>query len=243
MLSPEKIFSLSGIISDVFFYLFPLISFIDLFRKKINYKETPIFIIILIYYNSFFSFIYGKIIFNKYIRISNLIGCIISFIFICIYLLYQCKEYVGDSILNGLLLVLSSVASARAIYLFIFNKGIIGKIYIISTIIVSVSPFLLIYKLRKNKQNSGLPAYIGVTIFVKCLFWYLYARKIYNNYMKISNLIRIGIACLLFICWSLYRRQFMMQSKNLIEYGIKGNERKKILYEENENKEEIENSE
>lgn len=217
----ENTLSLIGAITNILFYLFPTVSIIRLLREKIKYNEISYYAIKITFFNCFLWFMYGSLIKNNPIKISNYVGCFLSFLFMTVYLIKESKDKLEDSILNGSIIILLSIASYKAITLFFNEKEMLGKICMILEIIVCLSPFEIISVLSKNNKYSLTPVYMAFTLFVSCLCWSLYGLRIRDNYIKYPNFVGVVLAFFIFIIWSIYRRRFMLQSKISIEYGNK----------------------
>ena len=101
-------------------------------------------------------------IFSDQIKICNLIGAGSSLILICIYLLYEIKHYTLDAILNALIILTGSVSVYRGFTLVIDDNSIIGKICVVTALIVFLSPLQIIYKVIKEKTYFLIPVYTAI---------------------------------------------------------------------------------
>ena len=217
------------------FYISPVIPFVNVFKGKLNYEDTPAIIVTTSYVNCFCWFIYGDIIVSDQIKICNLTGAISSGILISIYLIYEFKQYTLDAILNALILITGSYAAYRAITVLIDDDETIGKICNITAIIVFLSPIQLIYRVIKEKNFILIPIYTAYVSLVSASCWVTYGFLIMDYYVVFPNVIGIILAVVqIFVYWN-YRRHYpTIGEKNLNNsIGIESTTSEEVKKEDN----------
>ena len=111
------------------------------------------------YVNYFCWYVYGDMIFSIQIKYGYLIGSFIFGILIVIYLYFEIKKNLIDSILNALILITGTWALYRALTIIIDDDRVVGKICIGTAIIVYVQPMQILYKVIKEKNYVFIQIY------------------------------------------------------------------------------------
>ena len=226
------------------FYISQLIPFIKIIQKKLYFEEAPGFFISCCYSNCLLWMIYGDMIFSDQLKFANMIGCGICLIAIIIYLFFEIKKYVLDSILNILILVMASWAVYKYLTIAIYDDRIVGMLCIFSSFII-YSYFSFIISRVIKERNHMLINFINTTIyFFSSIVWFYYGFISKDIYIIFPYLIGIIISLIQIIIYLNYEMKFpFIAEKELIStIGIDSPEHKK---EENEIKigEEIPTSE
>ena len=153
MESLEDVFGWVATCLTMCFYISPIIPFINVFKGKLSYEDTPAILVSASYVNCFCWYIYGDMIFSDQVKICNGIGAISSLCLICVYLVYEIRKYTLDAILNALIIITGSYAVYRGLTIVVDDDAIIGKICNCTAIIVFLSPIQLIYRVLKENNN------------------------------------------------------------------------------------------
>ena len=151
------------------FYISPVIPFINVIKGNLKYEDTPIFVITTSYVNCFCWYIYGNMIMSSQIKLCNGTGAISSLVLICIYLLYELKQFKVDAILNSLIIIVGSLALHKTLTVLIWDQSITGKICNVTSIIVFLSPIQLIYRVITEKNYILIPIYTAYVSFISRL--------------------------------------------------------------------------
>ena len=101
----KKCFGWLAFIINISFYLSPLSPFINVLKGKLNFEETPGLYVTTSYINCLIFYIYGRMRNNTPVKFSYMISGIISLILLSIYLIFESKRYLCDSILNTFFIV------------------------------------------------------------------------------------------------------------------------------------------
>ena len=145
----------------VCYYLAPVLPFINVLKGKLDFENTPGVFVTTCYVNCFVWYIYGDMIFSDQVKYANLAASCISLVLMVIYLIYELKKYLVDSILNALILITGTWAVYRALTIIIDDDRIIGKICIGTTLVVYLSPMQVLYKVMKEKNYGQGPGADG----------------------------------------------------------------------------------
>ena len=161
--------------------MFLFFSYINVFKGKISYEDTPGIVVTVSYANCFCWCIYGKLIYSNQIKICNLIGAVSSFFLISIYLLYESKKYTLDAILNSIIIIAGLYAIYRGFTIVIEDDSIIGKICIGISCLVFLSPIQIIYRVLREKNYNLIPiysAYISIILAaIQILIFHIYKKR------------------------------------------------------------------
>lgn len=194
--SLEDVFGWVATCLTMCFYISPVIPFINVFKGRLNYEDTPAILVTASYVNCFCWYIYGDMIFSDQVKISNMISAVICLIFMLIYLAYELKRYLIDSILNTLILITGSWAVYRALTIVIDDDRVVGDICIGTTFIIFLSPIQIVYKVFKEKNYNLIPVFSAIIYLFTCLFWFIYALLIKDFYLAFPHALGIILASL-----------------------------------------------
>ena len=189
------------------FYISPIIPFINAFKGKLSYEDTPIIIVSTSYLNCFCWYIYGDLILSDQIKLCNLIGAVSSLCLICIYLLFEIRQYAIDAILNALIIITGSYAIYQALTIIIDDESIIGKICNCTSIIVFLSPIQLILRVVKEKNYNLIPIYTAYVSFAASSCWVSYGVFIKDIYVILPNAVGIILAIVQIYVFISYKRK------------------------------------
>ena len=176
---------------NICFYLTPIIPFINVLKGKLNFEDAPGVYVTCCYVNCFIWYIYGDMIFSDQVKISNCISAGVCLLLILIYLGYELKKYLIDSILNTLILVTGSWAVYRALTIVIDDDRVVGDICIGTTLIIFIFPLQIMYKVFKEKNYNLIPVLSSIIYLFSCLFWFLYAIFIKDFYLAFPNILGV----------------------------------------------------
>ena len=204
----EEIFGWVATSLTMCFFISPIIPFINVMRGKLNYEDTPIIIVSASYVNCFCWYIYGNMIKSDQVRLCNMVGAISSLILILIYLIFEIRKFVLDSILNALITITSSYALYNTLTFLIDDQSIIGKICNCTSIIVFLSPIQLIYRVIREKIYFLIPIYTAYVSFVTSSCWVIYGISFKNMYIVFPNTFGIVLAIVQIIVYFNYKNKF-----------------------------------
>lgn len=164
-------------ISSIFYFASPIFHFINLFKGRIKYDDTPGVFVLINYFSTYMYFVFGMMLYSTALYIPSLISCIISGLFLLIYLRYEIKEYFADSVLNFLILVSSTWAIYRALAVIIDDDDIVYYICLTAHTLVYLAPLQLISRVLKENNYNLFPIQSAYVALVVCPLWIIYSIK------------------------------------------------------------------
>ncbi len=189
-------------------FLIPVFPFLNIIKGKLNYEDAPIIMVTSCYVNYFCWYVYGDMIFSIQLKYGYLIGSCIFGILIVIYLFYEIKKNLIDSILNALILITGTWALYRALTIIIDDDRVVGKICIGTSCIIFVSPIKVIIKVIKEQNYTFIPIFNCYLCLVYSICWLVYGIFITDFYVIFPNIISI-ILCLVQIFLHLnYKKKY-----------------------------------
>ena len=192
----------------VCYYISPVIPFINVLKGQLNFEETPGIFVTSCYINCFIWYIYGDMIFCDQVKISNMIAAAISLFLMIIYLAYEIRKYIIDSILNALILVTGSWAVYRALTIVIEDDRTVGKICFCTTILVYFFPIQILYKIFKEKNYVLINVYSAWVYLFACIGWVVYGIMINDIYVVCPYVGGIILSLIQIIVYFNYKRKY-----------------------------------
>ena len=233
----EKLQDLFGWVAtglNIYFYFSQIFPFINVLKGKLNFEDTPGILVTSIYINCFCWYIYGDTIFSDPIKICNLIGAIISFFLMLIYLAYEIRKYTIDTILNILIILTGSYAVYKGFTFMIDDETIIGKICFGTSCLVFFTPIQLIYRITKDKNYNLIPIYLAWSSLFSSFFWIIHGVFIKDLYIVFPNIIGIILNIIQIFIFLKYKRKYpgIGERESSSTIGIETNENEKEKKEE-----------
>ena len=189
-------------------FLIPVFPFLNIIKGKLNYEDAPIIMVISCYVNYFCWYIYGDMIFSVQLKFGYLIGSCIFGLLIVIYLYFEIKKNLFDSILNTLILITGTWALYRALTIIIDDDRVVGKICIGTTFIIFVSPIKAIIKVIKEQNYTFIPIYNCYLSFIYSVCWLIYGIFITDFYIKFTNAIGIILCLVQIFLYLKYKKKY-----------------------------------
>ena len=204
----QECFGWAATAITVLSFLSPVFPYINVLKGKLNFEDTPAVLVTTCYVNYFCWYIYGDMIFSDQIKYCYMIGGIVNLVLMIIYLAYEVKKFLVDSILNTLILITGTWALYRALTIIIDDDRIVGKICIGTSCIVFLSPIQIIYKVIKEKNYILIPIYNCYMIFLYAICWVVYGIFITDFYVVFPNSIANVLALIEIIIYLNYKRKY-----------------------------------
>ena len=148
------------------FYICLSIPFFHVLRCKQNFEFTPIGLINTVYVDCVAWYIYGSKLSCDEIMLGHKIGACCSLLLIIIYLGFELKKYLIDTILNALILILGTLVLHKGLTVVIEDSNIVGKICIGTKLITFCIPLLEMSRVFKDKNYKHIS--LNNTLF--CFF-------------------------------------------------------------------------
>ena len=192
----------------VCYYVAPVLPFVNVLKGRLNFEDTPGVFVTTCYVNCFIWYVYGDMIFSDQVKISNCVSASISLILIVIYLIYEIRKYLIDSVLNVLLLVTGTWAVYRALTIILDDDRIIGKIGFGTQIVVYLTPIQIVYKVAKEKNYNLIPIYSAWVYVFTCITWIIYGFLISDFYIVFSHIIGAILSLIQIIIYLNFKRKY-----------------------------------
>ena len=192
----------------VLYYLAPVNPFFRVLKGKLNFEDTPGVFVTTCYVNCFVWYVYGDMIFSDQVKYANCISAGISLLLMIIYLAYELKKYLVDSILNALILITGTWAVYRALTIIIDDDRVVGKICIGTAIVVYLSPMQILYRVIKEKNYILIPIYSAWIYLCASIAWVAYGIMITDFYVVCPHVIGIVLSLIQIIVYLNYKRKY-----------------------------------
>ena len=216
------------------YYIAPALPFINVIKGKLNFEQTPGVFVTTCYINCFIWYIYGDMIFSDQVKMSNMVASCASLVFMVIYLIYELKKYLVDSILNALILITGTWAVYRALTIIIDDDRIVGKICIGTTLVVYLTPMQIVYRVIKEKNYFLIPIYSAWVYLFASIAWIVYGIFITDFYVVCPHVAGIILSLVQIIVYLNYKRKYptigereFSSTIDIETTGNEGNEEKK----------------
>ena len=193
---------------NVLYFLAPVEPFFRVLRGKLNFEDTPGVFVSTCYVNCFVWYIYGDMVFSDQVKMSNLIASCASLCLIVIYLVYELKKYLVDSILNALIIITGSWAVYRALTIIIDDDRIVGKICVCTSIIMFLSPIQILYKVLKDKNYYTIPIRAACIYLLACIAWIAYGILIEDLYVVCPHAMGVILSLVQIVVYFHYKRKY-----------------------------------
>ena len=172
-------------------FLFPVFPYINVLRGRMNYEDTPSFFVITSYINYFCMYVYGDLVFSDQVKYCYLVGSIVNCVLMVIYLVYEIRRYLVDTILNALILITGTWALYRCLTIIIDDDRIVGKICALTFFVVFITPVQILYRVLKERNYNLIPIYNCWLSLCFSSLWIVYAIFISDFYILFPNIINI----------------------------------------------------
>ena len=192
----------------VLYHLAPIEPFLRVLRGKLNFEDTPGVFVTTCYVNCFVWYVYGDMIFSDQIKYSYLVASCVSLHLMVIYLIYELRKYLVDSILNALIIITGTWAVYRALTIIIDDDRIVGKICIGTTLVVFLTPIQTLYKVIKEKNYILIPFYSSIVYLFASIVWVVYGVMISEFYIVCPNTAGIIISLIQIFIYLNFKRKY-----------------------------------
>ena len=172
------IFGWVGTAISMFFFISPVVPFIDLIKGKITYKETPGILLICSFMNCILWAVYGVKLSKLQVYTANGIGGTITLVWIFIFLVYFAQKNVLKSI-GYIFLSLVIIAGIGALFYFWVDpekdKAVItGYVAMVFNVFMYAAPGEKIYSVIKTGNYKLIPIVSTIAGFVCSACWLMY---------------------------------------------------------------------
>ena len=192
----------------VLYHLAPIEPFLRVLRGKLNFEDTPGVFVTTCYVNCFVWYVYGDMIFSDQIKYSYLAASCISLLLMVIYLIYELRKYLVDSILNALIIITGTWAVYRALTSIRDDDRIVGKICSVTTLVVFLTPIQTLYKVIKEKNYILIPFYSAIVYLFASIVWVVYGVMITEFYIVAPNAAGIIISLIQIFIYLNFKKKY-----------------------------------
>jgi hypothetical protein len=201
-------FGLAGAGLTIILNALPFFSFLNFFKKTITFEAICASRIFMNYANCLIWYFYGSMKVNTAIRISNLIGAIISVLLIIMYLIFEFKNYLLDTILNILIIFIGTIASNEWFSHIVFDEKLVGGICLFITIISFLVQIPNIFNGIKEKNYLLIPVNYSIIGFPMYFCWVVFSLIVWDYYILVANSIGVVYSITLVLIYSYYRKEY-----------------------------------
>lgn len=189
-------------------FLYPVFPFLNVIKGKLNFEDTPIVSVTSCYVNYFCWYVYGDMIFSDQLKYGYLVGSCIFGLLIIIYLIFEIRKYLVDTILNALILITGTWALFRALTIIIDDDRVVGKICIGTTCIIHIQTVQLIYRVIKEKNYVFIQIYNCYVSFLAYVCWLVYGIFITDFYVVFPYAIGIILTLVQIVIYLNYKKKY-----------------------------------
>ena len=205
MISIIDFFGWIGALVSICFFVSPIFNYKNLMKKKVDYKEINILIIVGNYVSSLVWLIYGFENKIKQITVCYSLGALISFIWILIYLVHMGKEKRTQALIYTMILSSLTFAIFVILEVIINDKKILGDVCFIVCSLSYISPTQLLIKVLNSKYHKIIPIYSAIVSAIGYGSWTLFGLLKFNGNILIPNLVGLGFALAQIILYRVYK--------------------------------------
>ena len=200
--SVGKIFGWAGTIIATYFYLAPVVPFMQVLTNKLNYKDSPGVLLIMSFMNCILWADYGLVKNDFMVYFANGIGGTITLVWITIYLIFLGKKNlllaVGYNF--GLIVVVVLIM----IIFFIIDYNITGYIAMIFNVLMYAAPGEKIYRVITTKDYKLIPIFSTMGGFACSLCWLMYGIYQQDWKLYVPNALGLAFAILQIVIYLIY---------------------------------------
>ena len=190
MMSIMDIFGWTGAFISICFLCSPLPNFIKLIKKKIQYKEIHILIILGNYISSIVWLIYGY-------KIS----------WIWIYLIHMGKQKITLTLICAILLSALTFALYIILSIIIDDKDTLGEVCFIVCSLSYISPTQLLIKVLNKKDYRIIPIYSAIISSLGFGSWSIFGLFKFSATIIIPNLVGFIFSAIQIILYRVYKNK------------------------------------
>ena len=207
MMSIKDIFGWIGTVITICFLSSPFPNFIKLIKKKIQYKEINILIILGNYISSLVWLIYGYKISCTQLITCYAIGSFISLIWIWIYLIHMGKQKITLTLICAILLSALTFALYIILSIIIDDKDTLGEVCFIVCSLSYISPTQLLIKVLNKKDYRIIPIYSAIISSLGFGSWTIFGVFQFSATIIIPNLVGFIFSAMQIILYRVYKNK------------------------------------
>ena len=210
-------------------FLNPIKSFIKLIKGKIEFQNSPAFLVTVCYISNICWYVYGEKISSKPLKCCNLFGMIVNFILIFIYLFFEIRVYTIDAILNCLIVIIGTYELYKSFDIIFDDDESIGNLCMGTQFMILLYPLKLIIRAVYQKNYTLIPI-VFVCIFLSAkISWIYYGVNLLNVNIIYPNIVGFVLGITSIIVYLVYKGKYkiLKDSEPSEAIEIEDNENKK----------------
>jgi hypothetical protein len=196
-----------GALFKVCFYLYVIYPCVKTIKEKSFFEEKLVIDLSTFQINSFLWHIYGDMIFCDQIKISYMVGSVISYILMIIVFINQIKKYLFNSIKNIVIIIFCSWGIFNSFNHKIDDEYLSGKFCLYFSFVFYLNPCCTIFNAVLNEDIDMIQIYKVIIYFLSSIFWLAYGIIIWDYYIKVLNLIGALISFLHILLYIIYKKK------------------------------------
>ena len=196
------IFGWAGTIIATYFYLAPVVPFMQVLTNKLNYKDSPGVLLIMSFMNCILWADYGLVKNDFMVYFANGIGGTITLVWITIYLIFLGKKNLLLSV--GYNFGLIVVVVLIMIIFFIIDYNITGYCAMIFNVLMYAAPGEKIYRVITTKDYKLIPIFSTMGGFACSLCWLMYGIYQKDWKLYVPNALGLAFAILQIVIYLIY---------------------------------------
>jgi uncharacterized protein with PQ loop repeat len=201
-----QIFGWAGTIIATYFYLAPVVPFIQVLTGKLDYKDSPGILLIMSFLNCILWTCYGLGIKDFMVYFANGIGGSITLVWITIYLIFLGKKNIGLALGFNFGLIVLVIFFMLFFYYVVdaANPEVTGYFAMFFNVLMYAAPGEKIYKVITTKNYKLIPIFSTCGGLACSLCWLMYG--IYQNNWKlyVPNSLGLAFAILQVVVYLIY---------------------------------------
>ena len=207
MMSLMDIFGWIGAFISICFFCSPIINFYKLIKKKKQYTEINIIIILGNYVSSIVWLIYGYKISCTQIITCYSIGAFISLVWIWIYLIHMGKKKMTITVIYALSLSVLTFALYIVLAIIIDDKDTLGEVCFIVCTLSYISPTQLLIRVLNKKDYRIIQIYSAIISSLGFGSWTIFGLFKFSATIIIPNLVGFIFSAVQIILYRVYKNK------------------------------------
>lgn len=197
----RNIFGWVGTVIATYFYIAPAIPFAKVVEGKVSYKDSPGILLICSFMNCILWADYGLIkdLFNQYF--ANILGGVITLIWITIYLVFLGQKNVCLGLVLNLLLI-AVIGGLAYVCFYLIDVEITGIVAMVFNVLMYAAPLEKIFRVFKTGKYELIPIFSSAGGTACSLCWFMYGVYLKDYNVIIPNALGLFfgvLQCILYV--------------------------------------------
>ena len=215
-------------------FISPIFPYLNVLRGKLSFEDTPAVLVTTSYVNYFCWYVYGDMIFSDQIKYAYLVGSCINLVLMVIYLIYEIRKYLVDTILNILILITGTYSLYVGLAIILDEDQIAAKFCNVSSLVYFFFPVQIIYKVINYKNYKIISVKDNIINIFTSSMWIVYGTLILENLLVYPHVINVILSFIQLYLYYNYKNKFSyIEEKESNTIGIENNGEEKNLEETN----------